>query len=106
MRPLLIMRRRLKNMTTPKNPSYTIAVLISGQGSNLQAMIDAIRLHQWPIKIAVVLSDRKDALGLERAKQAGITAIVLDPQDYVSRDLYDKALRIMLDRYAPDLIVL
>jgi phosphoribosylglycinamide formyltransferase-1 len=73
----------------------TIGALISGRGSNLQAIIDAIaqkRLDAW---IAVVISNRADAQGLERAAQAGIETLVLDHRDrkrYPTREDYDRAV--------------
>lgn len=85
---------------------YTLVILISGNGSNLQAIIDAIAQHQWSVKIALVLSDRQTALGLERAKKAGIPTMVLDPSDYISREAYDVALQTTIDKYVPDLVVL
>lgn len=85
---------------------YSIAVLISGNGTNLQAIIDAIACHQLPAKISLVLSDRETAFGLTRAKQAGITTIVSKPQDYSSKEEFDTALKTILDDYHPDLIVL
>jgi phosphoribosylglycinamide formyltransferase-1 len=85
---------------------YTLVILISGNGSNLQAIIDAIAQHQWPIKIALVLSDRQNALGLERAKKVGIQTIVLDPSEFISREAYDVALQATVDKYFPDLVVL
>ena len=69
-----------------------LGVLISGRGSNLQALIDAIATGRLDASIAVVISNRKDAAGLERARAAGIESIVLSHRDFGSRDEYDRAL--------------
>jgi phosphoribosylglycinamide formyltransferase 1 len=70
----------------------TIGVLISGRGSNLQALIDAIADGRLDARIGVVISNRPDAAGLERARQAGIEAMVLDHRGFASRDEFDRAL--------------
>jgi phosphoribosylglycinamide formyltransferase-1 len=85
---------------------FSIAVLISGNGSNLQAIIDAINKHQWPINIAAVISDQANAYGLQRAKQAEIATHVVPKQDYPNRETYDQALQYLLENIKPDLIVL
>ena len=69
-----------------------LGVLISGRGSNLQALIDAIDSGKLSATIAVVISNRQDAGGLERARAAGIEAIVISHRDFGSRDDYDRAL--------------
>lgn len=71
-----------------------IAVLISGRGSNLQALIDAIRTNRLNAELAVVVSNKADALGLEKARQAGIETLVLDHTDkkFDTRDRYDREL--------------
>jgi phosphoribosylglycinamide formyltransferase 1 len=69
-----------------------LAVLISGRGSNLQSIIDAIDRGQLDATIAVVISNRADAAGLDRARRAGIKAVVLSSRDYTGRDSYDEAL--------------
>ncbi|MDO6562267.1 phosphoribosylglycinamide formyltransferase [Amphritea sp. 1_MG-2023] len=84
----------------------SIVVLISGSGSNLQAIIDAIASGQIHGRIAAVLSNKADAFGLERAKQAGIPQIVINHNDYESREHFDMAMIEAIDAYAPDLIVL
>jgi phosphoribosylglycinamide formyltransferase-1 len=66
--------------------------LISGRGSNLQALIDAIRTRRLDAEIAVVISNRDDATGLDRARAAGIEAVVLSHHGWSSRDDYDRAL--------------
>ena len=69
-----------------------LGVLISGRGSNLQSLIDAIRVGRLDATIAVVISNVADAGGLEHARAAGIEAIVLSHRGWASRDEYDRAL--------------
>ncbi len=82
------------------------AILISGSGTNLQAFIDRVRAGQLAIDIAVVFSNKPDAFGLQRAKQAGIETSCLQHGDYADRESFDRAVAAELDRYAPDLIIL
>jgi phosphoribosylglycinamide formyltransferase-1 len=70
----------------------TIGVLISGRGSNLQALVDAIAEGRLDARLAVVLSNREDAAGLERARTAGIETVVLDHRPFASRDAFDEAI--------------
>jgi phosphoribosylglycinamide formyltransferase 1 len=72
--------------------SRRLGVLISGRGSNLQALIDAIADRRLDAEIAVVISNREDAAGLERAGRAGIEAICVSHRGWPSRDDYDRAL--------------
>lgn len=83
-----------------------IAVLISGSGSNLQAILDACQSGQIQADICLVLSNKEQAYGLERAQNAGILTKVLDHRCYDSRENYDTALVAALTEYQPDLIVL
>ena len=83
-----------------------IAVLISGEGTNLQALIDAVAAHKVAGVIALVVSNRAAARGLERARAAGIPTECLPAQRGSERAAYDRALGGILDRYAPDLVVL
>lgn len=83
-----------------------IVVLISGNGSNLQAIIDAIETKQIDGNITCVISNRPQAYGLQRAKNHGITALCLNHQDYDSREHYDQALLQALVTYKADLVVL
>jgi phosphoribosylglycinamide formyltransferase-1 len=69
-----------------------LGVLISGRGSNLQALIDAIREGRLDAHIAVVISNREDAQGLEKARDAGLEAIALSHRGWPSRDDYDRAI--------------
>jgi phosphoribosylglycinamide formyltransferase-1 len=70
----------------------TIGVLISGRGTNLQSIIDATATGQLDAVVGVVISNRGDAAGLDRAREAGIEALHLNPRDYPDRDAYDSAL--------------
>ena len=75
--------------------SKRIGVLISGRGSNLQAIIDAVSAKTLDAEVAIVISNRPDAAGLQRAAKAGIETLVLDHKDQVkfpTRDAYDRAL--------------
>src|SRR4051794_5191360 len=69
-----------------------IAVLISGRGSNLQALIDAVAAGRLDASIAVVLSNQAGAPGLERARAAGIAAVTMPHRDFLSRDAFETAL--------------
>jgi phosphoribosylglycinamide formyltransferase 1 len=69
-----------------------LGVLISGRGSNLQALIDAVRDGRLAASIAVVISNRADAEGLEKARRAGIDTVVLDHRGWPSREDYDRML--------------
>ena len=89
---------------TPEHP-LKLAILISGNGSNLQAIIDAIP-DELPTEICVVLSDQKIAYGLERAKRAEIPIEVLSQDEFANKKTYDEALQECLDRYQPELITL
>ncbi|WP_024889744.1 phosphoribosylglycinamide formyltransferase [Luteimonas huabeiensis] len=82
-----------------------IAVLASGRGSNLQALLDAIATGTLAAEIAGVLSDRPDAQALARARAAGVPARALSPADHASRAAFDAALFEAVDALAPDLIV-
>ncbi|MFC0267373.1 phosphoribosylglycinamide formyltransferase [Kushneria aurantia] len=83
-----------------------LVVLISGSGSNLQALIDAAEHDELGGEIAAVVSNRGDAYGLVRARDAGIPAVVLPHHEYESREAFDAALVKVIDRHAPDLIAL
>ena len=86
--------------------SRRIAVLISGRGSNLQSIIDAIADHRLDATLAVVISNRADAAGLNRAKDAGVEAIFLPPKEYADRDEYDEAIAAALRARQVDLVCL
>ncbi|CAQ83871.1 MULTISPECIES: phosphoribosylglycinamide formyltransferase [Photorhabdus] len=83
-----------------------IVVLISGNGSNLQAVIDACQLNKIGGQICAVFSNNADAYGLLRATQADIPAHTISPENYADRRAYDEALKHAIDQYQPDLVVL
>lgn len=83
-----------------------IVVLISGSGTNLQSLLDAIARGEVPGQIAAVISNRADARGLERAQRAGIPIEVIDHRAFESREAFDAALMARIDAYAPGLVVL
>lgn len=85
---------------------FTVVVLISGNGTNLQALIEAVHDGRVPGRIAAVISNRPRAYGLERAARAGIDAVTVDHTAFPTRDGFDAALRAAIDRYRPDLVVL
>ena len=82
------------------------AVLISGNGSNLQALIDACQAGRIQGELVGVVSNRADAFGLERAKAAGIATQVLSNQAFADRESYDAALIQALESWKPDLLVM
>lgn len=83
-----------------------ILVVVSGSGSNLQAIIDGCQSGSIPGQVCAVISNNPDVYGLERANIAGIEARVLSHRNYNSREDYDQALAELIDSYSPDLIVL
>lgn len=83
-----------------------IVVLISGNGSNLQALIDACKQKKINGTISAVFSNKADAFGLERAEDAGIPTHTLTASQFASREAFDRELMLEIDAYAPDLVVL
>lgn len=83
-----------------------IVIVISGRGSNMQAIIHAAAAQQWPGCIAAVISNKPDATGLLVAAEAGISTAVVDHRAYADRDAFDAALAEKIDSFAPDLVVL
>ena len=83
-----------------------IVVLLSGQGSNLGALVRASREEGWPAGVVAVISSKPGAGGLERAAAHGIVAIAIDHRDFADREAFDAALSAEIDRHAPDLVVL
>lgn len=92
-------------MTGTTARKLPIVVLISGSGSNLQAIIDAVQAG-LPAEIRAVISNKADAYGLERARRAGIPTQVLSHKDYADRTSYDAALAALIDSYQAELVVL
>jgi phosphoribosylglycinamide formyltransferase-1 len=84
----------------------SIVILISGRGSNMEAIIRAAQAERWPVSIAAVISNRADSSGLEFAREHGIFTTVVANKDYASREQFDAALRAVIDTFSPDLVVL
>lgn len=83
-----------------------IVVLISGGGSNLQSLLDQCQTGSLDADIVAVISNRPDAFGLSRARQAGVKALTLDHTGYANRAAFDAALAELIEAQQPDLIVL
>ncbi len=83
-----------------------ILVLASGSGTNLQALIESTRERDYPGEIVAVGSNRPQAFALERAAQAGIETFTVDHTRFDSREAFDAELRLQMERYQPDLVVL
>lgn len=86
--------------------AFPIAVLASGRGSNLGALIDAQAAGILPIRIVLVAADRADAFALERAREAGIATCALNPKEFANRAAFDAALFARVAEAEPALIVL
>jgi len=86
--------------------SRRLAVLISGRGSNLQSIVEAIRRGELDASVEVVISSRPDAAGLRRAREAAIEATCVSPRDYPDREACDRALVAILRAHEVDLVCL
>lgn len=84
----------------------SVVILISGRGSNMEAMLRAQSEGRLPVRIAAVISNRPDAQGLATAAAVGIPTCSLDHKAYAGREAFDAALQASIDAYAPDLVVL
>ncbi|EJL92874.1 phosphoribosylglycinamide formyltransferase, formyltetrahydrofolate-dependent [Herbaspirillum sp. CF444] len=84
----------------------SIVILISGRGSNMEAIVRAAQAESWPVSIAAVISNRADSAGLDFARQRGIATAVVANKDYPTREQFDSALRAVIDGFTPDLVVL
>ena len=89
---------------TADNPAA--AILISGSGTNLQAFIDQVAEGALPLNLAVVVSNRADAFGLQRAARAGIATRCIDHRDFPSRESFDDAVHESLSEFDPAIIIL
>ncbi|MFG6457744.1 phosphoribosylglycinamide formyltransferase [Roseateles sp. BYS96W] len=83
-----------------------LVILISGRGSNMEAIVKACSAEGWPAEVAAVISNRPDAAGLAFAAQHGIATAVVDHKAFDSREAFDAALAQAIDGFAPDLVVL
>ena len=84
----------------------TLGVLISGRGSNLQAIIDAVRQRELPGRVGIVVSNVATAAGLARAREAGIPTAVIDHKDFSSREEFDQAVIEELEKHEVDVVCL
>lgn len=83
-----------------------IVILISGRGSNMEAIVRAAETEKWPARIAAVISNKPEAQGLAFAQARGIPTAVVAHKDFASREEFDRALQETIDGFAPDLVVL
>ncbi|MCG1041527.1 phosphoribosylglycinamide formyltransferase [Mycetohabitans sp. B8] len=83
-----------------------LVILISGRGSNMEAIVRACAAQRWPARVAAVVSNRPDAAGLAFAAAHGIATAVVDHTQFDGRDAFDAALAQVLDAHEPDLVVL
>ena len=83
-----------------------IVILISGRGSNMQAIVDACAAERWPARVAAVISNRPGAAGLASAEARGISTVVVDHTAFADRERFDAALACAIDVHSPDLVVL
>jgi phosphoribosylglycinamide formyltransferase-1 len=81
-----------------------VGVLISGGGSNLQALIDAAATKDYPAEIACVISNREDAYGLNRAREHDIPAHIINHKDYKTREAFDDEMQEMLERHNVEIV--
>lgn len=88
------------------SPQKRLVILISGRGTNMQALVQACRDQGWPADVVAVVSSKPDALGLEWARNQGIATAGLNFRDYDSRESFDAALADEIDRHAPDYVLL
>ncbi|MBC3863007.1 phosphoribosylglycinamide formyltransferase [Undibacterium jejuense] len=83
-----------------------IVILISGRGSNMQAVVEACVNQKWPAQIAAVISNKTDASGLEYAASKGIQTAVVVSKEFSQREAFDAALQQKIDEFSPDIVVL
>ncbi|MGF6636078.1 phosphoribosylglycinamide formyltransferase [Paraburkholderia sp. MM6662-R1] len=83
-----------------------LVILISGRGSNMEAIVRACASEGWPARVAAVIANRPDAAGLAFAASHGIATVVVDHRQFPDRDSFDAALAEQIDAIAPDLVVL
>ena len=87
-------------------PKASLVVLISGSGSNLQALIDAIENKDIDAEIKAVISNKATAFGLVRASEADIETYIVDHKQFPDRESFDRAIMDIIDPYKPDLVIL
>lgn len=87
-------------------PPVRFLILISGRGSNMQAIVEAVRARSLPAEICAVVSNRPDARGLDWARERGVPTEVVSHREFESREAFDEALMQRIDALAPDYILL
>lgn len=87
-------------------PMKRIVILISGRGSNMEAVVRASAQESWPARVVAVISNRPQAAGLAFARAHGISTAVVDHQSYADRPAFDQALADAIDQHQPHLVVL
>jgi phosphoribosylglycinamide formyltransferase-1 len=83
-----------------------IVILISGRGSNMEAIVQACAAEGWPAQVAAVISNRPDAPGLAFARERGIAAVAVDHKRFEDREAFDAELAAVIEGFAPDVLVL
>ncbi|SHN23732.1 phosphoribosylglycinamide formyltransferase [Rhizobacter sp. OV335] len=83
-----------------------IVILISGRGSNMEAIVQACAAEGWPAQVAAVISNRPDAAGLAFARERGIAAVAVDHKRFEERESFDAELASVIEGFAPDVLVL
>ena len=83
-----------------------IVILVSGRGSNMEAIVRACAQERWPARVVAVVSNRADAAALAFARTHGIETAVIDHRAHASRDAFDAALAEAIDAHAPDVVAL
>jgi len=83
-----------------------IVILISGRGSNMEAIVRALEAERWPARIAAVISNKADAKGLAFAQAHGIATAVVPSKEFAAREAFDAVLQQTIDGFQPDLVVL
>lgn len=84
----------------------SIVILISGRGSNMEALLNEVDAGDLPVRVAAVIANRPDAKGLEIAAEKGVATRIVDHQEFASREAFDAALLKEIDTFSPDLVVL
>lgn len=93
-------------MTVRVQPRRRVAVLVSGRGSNMRALVEAARVPAYPAEIVLVLSNRPNAAGISYARDAGIATAVIDHKIHADREDFERTMQVMLELHRIDLICL
>src|SRR5205823_4472386 len=99
-------RRGARRVTRADDARLRVGVLVSGRGTNLQALLDAAARPGYPARVVLVVSDKEQAPALARARTGGVAAVWLNPKDFGDRAAYDAALGRTLDRPRVGLVCL